>query len=125
MQSRVDFRVGYQLRFEYKVCRYRTKCCDYIYPVLLRERRPTWAWKPDLIAATERREPQDSQLMKKIRFSFVSSVSGLLHVLQVTYSTMYLRAKSELGCEELKWHEADVPTQDVFDLLLQEATLDD
>jgi len=63
--------------------------------------------------------------MKKIRFSFVSSVSGLLHVLQVTYSTMYLRAKSELGCEELKWHEADVPTQDVFDLLLQEATLDD
>lgn len=31
--------------------------------------------------------PQDSQDMKKIRFSFVSSVSGDLHVLHVTYST--------------------------------------
>lgn len=39
------------------------------------------------MALTERLEPQDSQDMKKIRFSLVSRVSGDLHVLQVTYST--------------------------------------
>lgn len=36
---------------------------------------------------TERLEPHDSHDMKKIRFSFVSNVSGDLQVLQVTYST--------------------------------------
>lgn len=58
-----------------------------IYPVLFLLLFPTWAWKPDLIALTDRLEPQDSQAMKKIRFSLVRSVSGDLQVLQVTYST--------------------------------------
>lgn len=40
---------------------------------------------------TERLDPHDSHDMKKIRFSFVSSVSGDLHVLQVTYSTIHIR----------------------------------
>lgn len=58
------------------------------YPVLFLLLFPTWAWKPDLIALTDRLEPQDSQAMKKIRFSLVRRVSGDLHVLQVTYSTV-------------------------------------
>lgn len=33
-------------------------------------------------------EPQVSQVTKKIRLSLVSNVSGDLHVLQVTYSTV-------------------------------------
>jgi hypothetical protein len=40
------------------------------------------------MALTDRLLPQDSQAMKKIRFSFVSSVSSDLQVLQVTYSTV-------------------------------------
>ena len=57
-------------------------------PVLFLLLFPTCAWKPVLIALTERLEPHDSQDMKNIRFSFVRSVSGDLHVLQVTYSTV-------------------------------------
>ena len=56
-------------------------------PVLFLLLFPTWAWKPLLIALTDRRLPHDSHAMKKIRFSFVSRVSGDLQVLQVTYST--------------------------------------
>ena len=59
-------------------------------PVLFLLLLPTWAWKPVLIAFTDRLEPQDSQATKKIRFSFVSRVSGDLHVLHVTYSTEQL-----------------------------------
>ena len=50
--------------------------------------RPTWAWKPLLIAVTDLLEPHDSHDTKKIRFSFCNTVSGDLHVLQVTYSTV-------------------------------------
>jgi hypothetical protein len=46
------------------------------------------AWNPDLMAETERDDPHDSQVMKKRRLSFVRSVSGDLHVLHVTYSTV-------------------------------------
>ena len=56
-------------------------------PVLFLLLFPTWAWKPLLMGLTERLDPHDSHDMKKIRFSFVRSVSGDLHVLQVTYST--------------------------------------
>lgn len=45
-------------------------------------------WKPDLIAETERVDPHDSQVMKNSRLSLVRSVSGDLHVLHVTYSTV-------------------------------------
>jgi hypothetical protein len=69
------------------MCDEYTKGDDY--PVFFL--RPTWAWKPLLMVLTERREPHDSHDMKKMRFSFVRSVSGLLHVLHVTYSTMYRR----------------------------------
>ena len=58
------------------------------HPVLFLLLFPTCAWKPVLMALTERLEPHDSQDMKNIRFSFVRSVSGDLHVLQVTYSTV-------------------------------------
>ena len=61
--------------------------CATPYPVRFLLRLPTCAWNPVLTAFTDRREPQDSQAMKKIRFSFVKSVSGDLHVLHVTYST--------------------------------------
>ena len=40
------------------------------------------------MALTDLLLPHDSQAMKKIRFSFVSRVSGDLQVLQVTYSTV-------------------------------------
>jgi hypothetical protein len=40
------------------------------------------------MALTDLLLPHDSQAMKKIRFSFVRRVSGDLHVLQVTYSTV-------------------------------------
>src|SRR6266850_1640139 len=61
--------------------------CATPYPVRFLLRLPTWAWNPVLTAFTDRREPQDSQAMKKIRFSLVRRVSGDLHVLHVTYST--------------------------------------
>lgn len=56
-------------------------------PVLFLLLLPTCAWKPVLIVATERLDPQDSHDMKKIRFSLLRRVSGDLHVLHVTYST--------------------------------------
>jgi hypothetical protein len=40
------------------------------------------------MAETDCRDPQDSQVMNEIRVSFVRSVSGDLHVLHVTYSTV-------------------------------------
>lgn len=45
------------------------------------------ALKPVLIADTERVEPQDSHWTKYKRLSLDRIVSGLLQVLQVTYST--------------------------------------
>lgn len=45
------------------------------------------ALKPVLIADTERVEPQDSHCTKYKRLSLDKIVSGLLQVLQVTYST--------------------------------------
>ena len=66
-------------------------------PVLFLLRLPTCAWKPVLIAFTERLEPHGSQDMKNIRFSFVRSVSGDLHVLQVTYSTAEGGVNQALG----------------------------
>ena len=56
------------------------------YPALLRF--PTWALNPLLMAPTDLREPHDWQLTKSIRCSFSRSVSGDLHVLHVTYSTV-------------------------------------
>lgn len=47
--------------------------------------------KPVLMAWTERVEPHDEHVMKKRRLSLVMVVSGDLHVLHVTYSTMYRR----------------------------------
>ena len=62
--------------------------------------------------------------MKKIRFSFVSRVSGDLQVLQVTYSTVGgdVRNLIFFKNEQILTH---VPTEDVFDLLLLETTFDD
>lgn len=51
---------------------------------------PTWAENPVLIAVTDLREPQELHVMKYRRFSpLLSSVSGDLQVLQVTYSTVH------------------------------------
>lgn len=44
------------------------------------------AWKPVLIAETDRLLPQLSHEINHTRFSLARSVSGLLQVLQVTYS---------------------------------------
>lgn len=84
---------------------------------------PTWAWKPLLIALTDRREPQDSQDMKKIRFSFVRSVSGDLHVLHVTYSTLTILALSMKSADVIKL--TDITTQNILDLFRLETTFDD
>lgn len=73
-----------------------------VYPVLFLLRLPTWAWKPLLIALTDRLLPHDSQAMKKIRFSFVSRVSNDLQVLQVTYSTIVWIL---MECNEWRWSE--------------------
>lgn len=51
------------------------------------------AWKPDLILATEHRDPQDSHCRKKRRVSFCKMVSGERQVWQVTYSLMYLKKR--------------------------------
>src|SRR6201996_6627007 len=61
---------------------------------------PTWAVKPLLIAVTDRLDPQFRHSTKYSRFSpFSNLVFGLLHVLQVTYSTMYrLRTFSICFC---------------------------
>lgn len=48
---------------------------------------PVTAWKPDLMLATEQREPQVSHCRKKRRVSFCSIVSGERQVWQVTYSS--------------------------------------
>jgi hypothetical protein len=44
------------------------------------------ARNPVLMAATDAFDPHELQILKRIRFSFFSSVSGLLHVRHVTYS---------------------------------------
>jgi hypothetical protein len=73
------------------------------------------------MAFTLRRLPHDSHAMKKIRFSFVSSVSGDLHVLHVTYSTA---THSQRKCRNNREVRTDVPPQNVFNLFLLEPTLD-
>lgn len=55
------------------------------------DREDGLAWKPVLIAWTDRVDPHEEQVMKKRRLSLVKVVSGDLQVLQVTYSTMYRR----------------------------------
>jgi hypothetical protein len=46
-------------------------------------------WKPDLMLATEQRDPHVSHCKKKRRVSFCRMVSGERHVWHVTYSLMY------------------------------------
>lgn len=73
--------------FLYLFHRKRGKETKYIYAFIF-FLLPTWAEKPVLMAVTDRREPQLLQVTKYRRFSpLLSSVSGDLHVLQVTYST--------------------------------------
>jgi len=57
---------------------------------LIAARFPVTAWKPDLILATEHRDPQVSHCKKNKRVSFCKIVSGERHVWQVTYSLIYL-----------------------------------
>lgn len=53
---------------------------------------PIWTRKPALMAVTLRLLPQELQLTKYNRFSpRINSVSGDLHVLQLTYSTTQKR----------------------------------
>lgn len=65
--------------------------------------------------------------MKKIRFSFVSKVSGDLHVLQVTYSTEEIVRHVNIGVERRKqlYVLTHITTKDILDLLLLEATFND
>lgn len=60
------------------------------------------------MAETERDDPHDSQVMKKRRLSFVRSVSGDLHVLQVTYSTVE-NGKGQSSSSVCRWMGGDVP----------------
>ena len=50
-------------------------------------RLPVTAWKPDLMLATEQREPHNSHCRKYRRVSRCNIVSGDLHVWHVTYSS--------------------------------------
>lgn len=81
------------------------------------------------MALTDRREPHDSQDIKNIRFSFVRRVSGDLHVLQVTYSTVGYRHASVnkpfLGCISRDARLTDISPQYVLYLFWLEAALDD
>lgn len=60
-----------------------------IYVALARwaARLPTWAWKPDLMLATEQVAPQFSHFKKNRRSSLTMLVSGDRQVWQVTYSS--------------------------------------
>ena len=49
---------------------------------------PVIAWKPDLMLATEQRDPQVSHCKKNSLVSFCSIVSGDRHVWHVTYSSV-------------------------------------
>lgn len=78
-----------------------------------------------MIGFTLLRLPHDSHDMKKIRFSFVSSVSGDLQVLQVTYSTVG-RGKFRITLESTRGIPlTDVSAQHVLHLFLLESTFDD
>lgn len=68
--------------------------------------------------------PQDSQDMKKIRFSFVSSVSGDLHVLHVTYSTFFWGDGVSKYTGTWSNHRTNVSSKDVLHLFLLESTFD-
>jgi hypothetical protein len=52
------------------------------------ERQARRTWNPVLIAATDLVDAHEEQVMKNRRSFFWRVVSGDLHVLQVTYSTM-------------------------------------
>jgi len=52
---------------------------------------PVTAWKPDLMLATEQRDPHVSHCRKNNLVSFWRMVSGDLQVWQVTYSLIYRR----------------------------------
>ena len=80
------------------------------------------------MALTDRREPHDSQAMKNIRFSFVRRVSGDLHVLQVTYSTVGSHHVSVDTASRKRARVArltNISPQYVLNLFWLEATLDD
>ena len=78
------------------------------------------------MAVTERRDPQELQVMKYSLFSpLLSSVSGDLQVLQVTYSTaIELASDLPRRRNSLLGKLTDISPQDVLDLLLLETTLD-
>ena len=57
-------------------------------------RRPTWAWKPDLMLATEHVAPQFSHFKKNKRSSLTMLVSGERHVWHVTYSSIQMKKKN-------------------------------
>lgn len=61
------------------------------------------AWKPDLMLATEHRDPHVSHCKKKSLVSFCNNVSGDLQVWQVTYSSAKEQMLSEANkvCELL------------------------
>lgn len=61
--------------------------------------------------------------MKKMRFSLVSRVSGDLHVLHVTYSTML--QWNEIWTMPNEENHTNVPPQNVFHLFLLESSFDD
>ena len=77
------------------------------------------------MAVTLRREPQELQVIKYSLFSpLLSSVSGDLHVLQVTYSTALQSINVTLNDDLIFEGLTDISSQHVLDLLLLEATLD-
>jgi len=61
------------------------------------------------MAETDCLEPQDSQVINEIRVSFVRSVSGDLHVLHVTYSTIKHPKKSTIArLHEGHWDQLEM-----------------
>lgn len=80
-----------------------------------------------MIAVTLRLLPQELQVTKYRRFSpLLSSVSGDRHVLQVTYSTRNDFSTPNHPPQYLRTEElTNISSQDVLNLLLLEATLDD
>ena len=89
------------MSFTFKPCRFnvsiihsRAHPCNMAErPYLIFRLLPIWAEKPVLMAVTERLDPHELHVRKYRRFSpLLSSVSGDLHVLHVTYSTVALLA---------------------------------
>ena len=70
---------------------------DVIYVALARMAAlfPTWAWKPDLILATEHLDPQTSHCKKNNLSSLTIVVSGEWHVWHVTYSSIEIQEKNK------------------------------